>query len=332
MYEEIKKAAKNVYEFRVKMQELALELREKKDIFFNDMVEQELIKKTNSLENFSFSIGAVDSGIYKKDIHNYQIILLRTLSSIFEYKDSCLYNSYNFPELPKSRIEVISEEEVDSVRLKNLIRLEEEISMAIEIADKVDILFIDGSLLPLLSDRPKEDSPMFEKFKEVCSLYSKLMDKAYHNSLLLAGIIKDSRSNKFIKNLGIEKGVDTFFLDFFLKKGERTAVFKHTSEDELLFKLIPRAREVLAFYIKAAEFDRPLRVEFYPSKYTFNEVSSIIYTLSSISEHFAYPSVLFEVDKRVAIKREEIEAIEKQISFYSEFAISPLKRNSRPFR
>ncbi len=336
MYEVIKKAARDVYSFRVEMQEKARELRENSEsLSFKDMVEENIINSVSPLYDFSFNVAAVDSGIFRKDIHNFQILLVRTMSSIFSYKSSYLSSSRNFPEVPKTRIEVISEEEVDSVRMKNIIRLEEEVSMAIKLlkADSsIDILFLDGSLLPLLSDRPREDSHVFDKFVSLCSLYKEMIDLAMKNSVLLAGIIKDAKSNKFIKRIGIKKGIDTFFLDFFLEKGERTAAFKHTREDALLFKLIPQARDVLVFYIKPSAYDRPLRVEFIPTKYSFNEVASIIYTLSSISDHYAYPSVLFEVDKRVAISRDEINAIEKQISFYSDFAVSPLRRNSRPFK
>ena len=334
MYEIIKNAAKDVYNFRLKMEKIAMEKREVSDsLYFKDMVEQEIIKEVSPLDNFSFSVAAVDSGVYKKEVHNFQILLIRTMATIFEYERSYLKSSKNVPEIAKPRVEVLTEEEVDSVRMKNLIRLEEEIKMAIAVLEeKVDIMLLDGSLLPLVSDRPREDSSTFSKFVEVCGLYKDMIEKAMKNSVLLAGIIKDARSNKFLKSLNIEKGIDTFFLDFFLRKGERTTVFKHTREDRLLFKLIPDARDVLVFYIKASSYDRPLRVEFIPSSYSFDQIASIIYTLSSISEHYSYPSVLFEVDKRVSIKKEEIDAIEKQISFYSEFAISPLRRNSRPFK
>ncbi len=338
MFDNIKKAAEGILEFREKVKNKAIEVRKNGREYLNkleDRVENELIIEVKESNVEDMVIAAVDSGVYSKEMHTFELDYIRTLSVVFEYKGGRLSSAYNFPDFPKEIIETTSNEEVEAVRFRNLLRMREEIEMAIAVSEKykLDYLFIDGSLLPLLSDKPREDSEIYGFYKEVCRKYQKLFEISFEKGVDVVGVIKDAKSRKFSKKLEVGNvGVDTFFLEFMLEKGERTTAFKHTHEDKALFSLIPKARDVLVFYIKPSLNDRPLRIEFLPSKSSFDEIASLIYSLSSLSENYAYPSILFEVDKRVAVSRNDAEIIDKYIMLHSNSFLEPKRRDNRPFR
>ena len=58
--------------------------------------------------------------------------------------------------------------------------------------------------------------------------------------------------------------------------------------------------------------------------------ASLLFSLSAISENFAYPAVLIEADMCAALDPREIEPLEN--SLHSLAGIRPLRRNQRPFR
>ena len=96
------------------------------------------------------------------------------------------------------------------------------------------------------------------------------------------------------------------------------------------------AEKVHAFYLKPAEFDRPLRVEFLSNGNIAKQASriaSIVYTQSSMHREYAYPTVLIEADMRARLKPDEISIVYNKIldKLSKGFKIK-LRRDNRPFK
>ena len=83
---------------------------------------------------------------------------------------------------------------------KSLYRLKGELSCAAELirTHSPSALLIDGSIAPLLSDKPSEESEIRPLYDEVVAVYKSLYESAWATGCTLAGVIKDSRSKRFI--------------------------------------------------------------------------------------------------------------------------------------
>lgn len=337
MLNELKQAAEYVVSINRQRAEKAKILRES-NVVFKEALEKNIaipVKKTE----INLQIAANDAGLLSKELHGVDILLGRAVAVKFYYEKNKLisveYHPASFPKIEYDVKTGLDEREV--LWHKSLFRLKLEIRNAISAIEKFlpQIFLLDGSITPLLSDRPSEDSQLGEDYKEVVSLYKKLYSLCERKNIALAGVIKDSRGKRFIeivKGKIEENCADSVFLHYLLNEGERTFVFNYREENTIIRDLSPWGRKVNIFYLKPSKNDRPLRIEFLPSKYSFSEFASILYTLSSISSSYAYPAILIEADMRAALNPEEMESAEKMFSLYSGGSILPLRRNSRPFR
>ncbi|MEM4335956.1 MAG: DNA double-strand break repair nuclease NurA [Candidatus Anstonellales archaeon] len=337
MLNELKKAAEYVVSINKERAEKAKILRESSAVF-KEALEKEIAIPVEKTE-INLTIGANDAGLLSKELHGVDILLGRAVAVKFVYEKTKLCTVDYFPS-PSSKIEYdvktgLDEREV--VWHKNLFRLNLEIKNAINAIKNFspEIFLLDGSLTPLLSDRPSEDSQLHEEYGKVVSLYKELYSLCEKKGVAIAGVIKDSRGKRFmeiVKNKIDENCSDSVFLHFLLNEGERTFVFNYREENTIIKDLYPWGKRINIFYLKPSKNDRPLRIEFLPSKYSFNEFASILYTLSSLSPSYAYPAILIEADMRAALNPEEMESAEKIFSFYSGGTVLPLRRHSRPFR
>ncbi|MEM4272565.1 MAG: DNA double-strand break repair nuclease NurA, partial [Candidatus Bilamarchaeaceae archaeon] len=182
-------------------------------------------------------VSAVDGGILSYEMHGAELVIARAVSSTFVYgEDSGKVEQYSyfpsaFPE-PSYRVETGLDER-EAFWHKSLVRLEFEIQNALDTAKKEmpDYLLLDGSLCPLMADRPAEDSCLFPAYLSLLGKYKELYELCIQNSISLAGVIKDSRSKRVVEMLGgrISPGVsDTVFLHHFLREGERTFAFRYS--------------------------------------------------------------------------------------------------------
>jgi hypothetical protein len=89
-----------------------------------------------------------------------------------------------------------------------------------------------------------------------------------------------------------------------------------------------------AFYLKASEGDRPMRVEFVEGKRRFDEIASLVFSLSRISKNYAYPAILIEADMRAALDQAELDRVYGEIVAKTGLrsSLMKLRRDSRPFR
>jgi len=277
------------------------------------------------------SVGAVDGGLLAGRMHGADIVMARAAGVIFKYQNSRLEtHSYHPSKNPPPEFEVRdSLEEHEALAFRSLIRLKHELSCAISLIEtyRPQLMLMDGSLLPLPADRPAEDSSLRPLYEEVLGLFSKLFSASSAGGCLLCGVIKDSRSKKLSKELGAGC-TDTVLCGFLLEEGERTkelGYFEGKAPNKDVGSLGERIK---VFYIRPSKNDLPLRVEVLGGDVA--NAASLILTLSSISENFAYPAVLIEADMRAALDPAELERIESSLSALS--GLRPLRRNSRPFR
>lgn len=268
-----------------------------------------------SVNEITESVCAVDGGLLAYRLHGHDVVASRSVAVNFTYENSVLKSFSHYPSttpVPDMAVKSALDEHEANV-FRSLTRLKSELSCALDAIEKYSpgAMLIDGSLCTVPSDRPGKDSELAPMYQEVVSLY----DRLYGQKTLLCGVIKDSRSRKLADSLGFNCS-DTVLCSHMLDKGERTASLQYSEEK----------KELKAFYIKPSEHDLPLRVEYLGDD---DEVASLILSLSSISDSFAYPAILIEADMRAAMDRTEAERLQADISSLN---MQPLRRNSRPFR
>ncbi|MCX8205743.1 MAG: DNA double-strand break repair nuclease NurA [Candidatus Micrarchaeota archaeon] len=302
------------------------------------------LKKSGSLVRkcpsrpLDFRVGAVDAGLVAQEFHAFDLVIVKAVGAVFEYKNGKLDGHKYYPG-PFPKESVATNGSMDLLELsqyRNIVRLKHEIALAIEVARECDLMLVDGSLVPLPSDKPA-NKEMRAEYDELISLYIKLFEEAKSK---LVGVIKDSRSKRLLEENAhivgqdvIANSTDSTLLDLVLEKGEMTAPIPYSKDakaNQILKDLMPYSAELNVSYVKAGKNDRPLRVEFFGEG---EEVLGKLYPLCSINENYSYPSVLIDVDLRAMISQQDAERI------YHEVEVAPflrgsrlLRRDSRPFR
>jgi hypothetical protein len=222
-------------------------------------------------------------------------------------------------------------EKHDSESNLSLKRLQEELKINLEAieklkqeGEKIDFIFLDGSILPQYIHKPREETKIREEYKATIELYKELYEKTLEAGINLVGAVEDSKGTRFLdllaKEIEVPGGLtDSGVLNFLLRRGERTSFFRYADDfrQHPILKEFPEelGNNVFVFYMKASEFDRPLRLEFL-SKNPKKEIEKIAeagYFLSSHSKEYSYPSVLIEADLKARLKPNEVDYIYRQI-------------------
>lgn len=312
----------------------------KQERIYPEALEKELTKIV-APQPISSSVCAIDGGLLVKEFHGIDLLMRRAVAVNFKYENSKLISHAYLPNaFPQPDFEIqfsLDEHEVNCFR--SLFRLESEIETAIAALDKFSpaYLFMDGSLAPVLSDKPATaDSEGRQLYNKVISLYQLLYKKSVEKNCQLIGIIKDSRGKRFleiVKGKGQARCSDSVFLHSLLHEKERSFAFHYGDpKHSILADLGEWGSRLLVFYLKPSRDDRPLRVEFIHSHHiaSFDQIASFVYSLCAINKSYAYPAVLIEADMRAALEPLELERVEKYLSMST--SLMPLRRNSRPFR
>ncbi len=296
------------------------------------------------------TFAAIDGGLGGREFHGLDLLVLRALAVQFKYDNGKLIGHAYHPSA-RPRLQVQARSGLDAfelTRFTSLCRLRAELSCAISALEKwkPGYLLLDGSLAPLVSDKPPEDSELLELYTQVVNLYQKLYAGASAQNCNLIGITKDSRGRRFLDLISraapesapaLTQASDTAFLDHLLKEGERTFAFRysvHPSRNPVLQDLGEWAGRILTFYLKPMAGDRPLRVEFLSTVSPYADIAAVIAGLSSLHPHYAYPAILIEVDLRAALESSEVEHVIHDLSTRvgRKRPLMPLRRDSRPFR
>lgn len=339
----------HIKELDDKRERLAKRLREEGREVYPEALERKLIHPVEPIE-LNCRIAAVDGGLGAQEFHGFDLVLTRAVSVIFDYEKSKRVSHAYYPSrIPEPEPDALTA--LDSHEFtwhKSLVRLKKEIETAVETISrfKPDYLLLDGSIVPQISDKPSEDSPVRPIYNFLLEEYKKLYSLCKERGCQLVGVIKDSRGKRFIeiieKSLGDEADVlktsnDTSFLHFLLNEGERVFEFHYSSaerEHQVLKDLGGWGANIRAFYLKPVKNDRPLRVEFLKADWDASRIASLIYSLSRINQRYAYPAVLIEADMRAALGRDDVERVCRNLLLQAGRQVSflPLRSNSRPFR
>ena len=346
--EKIKKLETN----REKLGVFLKEIKHDVDISGGDVLEERISYPIKEFRG-RVKVCATDGGTTQNSYHGLDIILVRAVSVIAEYYRGKLEGVTYFPSaFPQPDIEIVFDPFTDEEFLlkSSLIRQKKEIITTIEAVKKFspDIVLIDGSIVPHPSSRPQKNSVLYKNYIEVIENLKKLYSIPF-----LAGCSEDSRGRKFCEIISekilsrIESPLipelkkilagtrDTNLLYHVLDVGERTCVFRY-GDSPVIKDLGEKGKNIYTFYMKPAEFDRPLRIDFYAEKNpvrTADEIASIVYMLCCHSS-YAFPAPLVEADLRAKLKEMDIEAVHKHLVDITGLlpSLMKLRRESRPFR
>lgn len=354
--EEIENARKKVGEFLREVNgstDLMLdrEIFEKKIFFGNERADLGDMK-----------IAGVDGGLVKHSLHGLDLLLLRAVGVVFYFEKNRLSRSDYHPEafpspIPKVMFDPFTdvEFEIDSNYERQLI----EVNNAIEVIDKFgpDIIFMNGSIIPHYTERPPEHSLLFPTYRKLIESYVELFHKAIQKGTILAGVIEDSRGTRFCEvisqrvmsfvkdrtaaevKLLLNRTKDTNLLTYAMKPKERSFVFRYSpfpDQHPILKEFGGNiSNSIFCFYLKTAEFDRPVRVDFLAEKDLVKRANFISSVLLSLTGHSSYgmPSVLIEADQRAKLTERDLEL------FYFDLltragnlaSLFTLRREQRPF-
>ena len=314
-----------------------------------------LVKKGD----LDFSVAGIDSGFVSKKLSFIDLVLIKTIGAVFSYNNGTIVKSeyfpapFSFPQpvLLKSGLE--KDEEAQSV---SLIRLKEEVNCAIDVIKKYKpkYLFIDGSLVPQYQDKPRKESGINDDYFSIVKLFENLYKVAEINSTVLIGCVEDSRGTRFrqilqeeilpnskskVESKLLDNAFDASLLDYYLIAGERTFAFPYTDNvsNHAILKDYSQewAKSIFVFYLKCSLFDKPLRVEFILKNNSdllkiVDNISGVVFSLSSLHKEYSFPSVLIEADLRAGLNEQEISVVYDRLVDKLGSKIR-MRRTNRPF-
>ncbi len=322
--------------------------------------EDALVKPVKESDLEKVKMAAVDGGLIFKSLYGIDMILLRATGVMFEYSHGRLVLVDYHPKsavdpTPKIYYEPFNDTEFESQA--NIERLKEEVRRAKEAVEKYkpDVMFLHGSVVPQYAAVPMKTSPLFTSFNEMIDAYNDLFESCIRNKANLVGIVEDSRGTRFCgileKIIGSSKKdadrtiellrntKDSMLANYLLNFKERTPSFRYASvpgKIPVLKQLGEHAKDIHTFYLKNAEFDRPLRVDYMApdgvAVELADKISSILIALSKNST-YAIPPIIVEADQRAKLNESDFDL------FYSSLlgklgnidSLRDLRRMQRPF-
>lgn len=307
-------------------------------------------------------VAGVDSGFVAKRLASVDIVLIRAMGVVFDYKDGKVGATKYVPDFfhfPEPFLAGNSLEEDEAEQSKSLMRLNEEVNVAKKIIreHKPKYLFIDGSIVPQYQDKPRKESKLNENYSGIIKEFESLYELAEQNGTTLIATVEDSRGSRFrsalqedvipaektIPSSELDGLFDSQLLDYFLSLGERSCAFSYTKDvakHPILQDFSPEwGNSIYGMYLKPTLFDRPLRVEFIckdcmGGKITqrADEVAGVAYALSSLHREYAYPSVLIDADMHAKLSQGEIDIVfNKILDKLGNSMRLRMRRENRPF-
>ncbi len=303
------------------------------------------------------TVVGVDGGLLTQSCHNIDLVVMRAVAVLFDYKKGKLERHEYFPESsPTPELVSILEAEtpLEFQGMAGIHRASKEVETALAAAQKwkPDIVLLDGSVAPYPNKKPEADEAGIGIYRKMINNYIKLYEFCHKNKIMLAGVVEDSRGRRFSEILtkkilpglkidcpDVGKLRDSALLFDALDYGERTFTFKYSSkplDNPVLKDLGPWAPRLYSFYAKTAEFDRPIRVDFIAGEAVgeFSEkLAKSVFSLGKHNKDYGIPTVIIEADARAKLKGKDIEMVYDSI--VDKVGASPLalrlRRDSRPF-
>ncbi|MHA2396125.1 MAG: DNA double-strand break repair nuclease NurA [Candidatus Thorarchaeota archaeon] len=339
----------------------------------SNIIDKQFYKEIEPTSLSGLRIAGIDGGLVRKRFRSMDLVLTRGVAVIFQFgpEDGPAVDFYPdaFPE-PKISPLMLTLSSIELDQLASLERIAAELRVALSVLEEfhTDLILLDGSLFYHPRDRPQTGSIVHERFQEILSLYKQLYHKARKKGTTLVGIVKDSRSTRVASIMGeilphivrkpavfeMMQGVDYRWLlkisrdcdllDTFLKEGERSFVFRYSSELHLNTNsarddLSTWASSIWVTYLKTARDDLPIRVEFLSTEDDdtttdkLDKALSAVLPLSSQHPEYGVPTPILEADARAKITANETRLIIDRLMALSGLTYMTLeKRRSRnPF-
>lgn len=303
-------------------------------------------------------IAGIDSGFVSQSFYALDLMLIRASGVCFSYEKGKVVQSKYFPPSfgpPEPIVSTDGLEKDEFHKFVSLTRLQAEAQNASQLIEEhqPQVLFIDGSLIPMPADKPGNESKLRGEYAKTIQAFAQLYATAQKNNCLLIGTIEDSRSERLkellnqnilpkhqLKLDGMDGLQDAAILDKALQAGERSFAFAYAHDVRkhsiLMDFPTPIAAQLHACYVKPSQWDYPIRCEFFsiPEKLTENaqRVAEYVYAQSCLHKEYAFPAVLIEADLRAGLKPEEIEMVSDKIfSKVGRHTIHLRRRDRRPF-
>ncbi len=311
--------------------------------------------QTITPEKLNGKIAGIDGGLLTKNLLGLDLVLGKAVGVIFTYKNNSLLECDYYPSPIPTPTPIILSDPMDSRDAELSASFERqmlELGTAIKTAElhKPILLLMHGSIIPHGSDKPSGDSQVAERYKRLIGTYEKLYETCTKNGVPLAGIVEDSRGDRFCQLLHetlkktnpnlvdaevLEKTHDTNLLYYLLDCRERTASFpfsKNPKAHPILRDMKKWGEKVHTTYMKTAPYDRPIRIDFLNEGNT-EWMANTVYPLCQPNEVYGMPAVIIEADARARLSGNEMEMLHNQfIDRIGELpAIMRLRRELRPF-
>lgn len=338
----------------------------------SSIIESDFTKKIEPTSLSGLRIAGIDGGLVRRRFRSMDLLLTRGIAVIFQFGPeegpSVDFFPDPFPE-PQIRPMMLTLSGAELDQLSSLERVATELRVTLAVLEEfhTDIILVDGSLFYHPRDRPQTGSVVFEKFQEVLALYKQLYNKARKKGTTLVGIVKDSKSSRVTNFLGdilphiirkpanfeLMQGVDYRWLlkitrdcdilDTYLEEGERSFIFRYSSELQLNSNPLSEeisnwASSIWVTYLKTARDDLPLRIEILTDGtsedvWKIDRALAAILPLSWQHPEYGIPAPILEADTRAKISLNETQLIVDRLMALSGLTYTSLeKRRSRnPF-
>jgi hypothetical protein len=338
----------------------------------SSIIESDFTKKIEPTSLSGLRIAGIDGGLVRRRFRSMDLLLTRGIAVIFQFgpEEGPNVDFYPnpFPE-PQIRPMMLTLSGAELDQLSSLERVATELRVTLAVLEEfhTDIILVDGSLFYHPRDRPQTGSIVFEKFQEVLALYKQLYNKARKKGTTLVGIVKDSKSSRVTNLLGdilphiirkpavfeLMQGVDYRWLlkitrdcdilDTYLEEGERSFIFRYSSELQLNSNPLSEdisnwASSIWVTYLKTARDDLPLRIEILTDGnpedvWKVDRALAVILPLSWQHPEYGIPAPILEADTRAKISMNETQLIVDRLMALSGLTYTSLeKRRSRnPF-
>jgi hypothetical protein len=325
-----------------------------------EIKDEKIINRVSPLQTERMSVLGIDGGIIKHSYHGLDLMLTRAVGVNFMYSDGKLERVDYHPNpnpIPNPIVIFDSFSELELSSCYNFERQTMEILTAIEAAEKFkpDMVLLHGSIIPHYVPKP-DNIILKEYYKTLIETYRSLFELYESKKFILAGVVEDSRGVKFCDILNrrilpqakseitkelrlvLEKTKDSNLLYYVLNKGERTCTFNYSQNPEIhpvLKEFSDMNDSFFSFYLKTADFDRPLRIDLLCSHDLSGAVDKLSTVMMQTSGHPGYglPAVLIEADQRAKLSENEM------TMFYSDLinrignisSLFKMRREMRPF-
>ncbi len=306
------------------------------------------------LKQLACVVAGVDGGCYVFEELSISLLALRAASAIMTIDGGKVVSVEHVPAgyiAPK--VLLVEDDEDDAGRALSIqtMRVLEEVALAKRLAEnkKPDILFLHGPLLPhflaraATLDSGNGEKPARSRYRAVLQNLAEIVRRADESGMVVAGVVEDSRGRTLLSTIEDEVSAggmsDTAALDIIMRKNQYTmpVLYTNPAVNNTLSYLYPELRRALdrvfVFYLKNAEADVPIRIEFYkPEAFTIEETAEKIarsVVAQTLTSTYSVPAVLVEADRRARITKKEAELL--LLRELGSEALKLVKRRKRRF-